>query len=79
MKKLLEVFIIVLVSIGIAELIQGIILTILYTPNSTLLGRQGISPFMKYFITVITLTLVFSFVNKLKDILITKKTLVKVS
>lgn len=79
MKKILGIFIIVLVSIGISDLIQGIILTTLYTPKTSLLGHQEISPIIKYFITATTLTLVLSFVYKIKHLLVTKKTMVNAS
>ncbi len=79
MKKSLGIFIIVLVSIGISDLVQGIILTTLYTPKASLLGHQEISPIIKYFITATTLTLVLSFVDKIKHLLVAKKKMVKAS
>ncbi|WP_432352059.1 hypothetical protein [Sporosarcina sp. A2] len=79
MKKLLGIFIIVLVSIGISDLIQGIILTALYTPKASLLGHQEISPIIKYLITATTLTLVLSFVYKIKHLFVAKKTMVNAS
>ena len=33
MKKIIGIFIIVLISIGIADMLQGVILTLMYTPN----------------------------------------------
>ena len=40
MKKIFGIFIIVLISIGIADFLQGIILTLMYTPNSYTTGYQ---------------------------------------
>ena len=33
MRKIIGIFIVVLISLGVADMLQGVILTLMYTPN----------------------------------------------
>ncbi|MCM3712404.1 hypothetical protein [Sporosarcina luteola] len=79
MKKTIGVFVVVLVSIGIADLLQGVILTLTYTPNSNAVGYQELTPIMKYFISAVTVTLTLLIAYKIKCSLRKSKPSVKLS
>lgn len=66
MNKKVEVFIVVLISIGIADFSQGIILTSLNTPNPYSTSGQEMATFLQYIISAITVTLALWSVHKVK-------------
>lgn len=79
MKKIIGIFIVVLISIGIADLIQGVILTFIYTPNPYSTNSVEMPNFLKYSISAITVTLFLWIVFKVKNLLKGCKSAVKVS
>ena len=79
MKKNVEVFIVVLISIGIADLLQGIILTSIYTPDPYSTSDQEMAIFLQYIISAITVTLALWGVHKVKFLLRGSKSSLEVS
>ncbi len=79
MKKIIGIFIVVLISIGIADLIQGFILTLIYTSNPYPTNGVEIAKFLKYSISAITVTLSLWIVFKVKNFIKICKSTVKVS
>lgn len=79
MKKKVEVFIVVLISIGIADLLQGIIFTSIYTPNPYSTKDQEMATFLQYIISAITVTLALWGVHKVKFLLKGSKSSLEVS
>ena len=79
MKKIFGIFIIVLISIGIADFLQGIILTLMYTPNSYTTGYQEMETIIQYIISAIIVTLTLWSVHKVKNLLKGSKSSVEVS
>jgi len=79
MKKIIGIFIVVLISIGIADLIQGVILTFIYTPNPYSTNGVEITNFLKYSISAMTVTLSLWIVFKVKNLLKGCKSTVTVS
>ncbi|MFS0892468.1 hypothetical protein [Peribacillus frigoritolerans] len=69
MKRNVGIFIVVLISIGMADLIQGIILTSIYTPDSYSTSGQEMETFLQYIISAITVTLALWCVHKVKLLL----------
>ncbi|WP_375090450.1 hypothetical protein ACDZ29_06440 [Peribacillus sp. RS7] len=69
MKKNVGIFIVVLISIGMADLIQGIILTSIYTPDSYSTSGQEMETFLQYIISALTVTLALWSVHKVKILL----------
>ncbi|MCO0600484.1 hypothetical protein NGI46_24380 [Peribacillus butanolivorans] len=69
MKKNVGIFIVVLISIGMADLIQGIILTLIYTPDPYSTSGQEMEIFLQYIISAITVTLALWSVHKVKLLL----------
>ena len=69
MKKIFGIFIIALISIGIADFLQGIILTLMYTPNSYTTGYQEMETIIQYVISAIIVTLTLWSVHKVKNLL----------
>lgn len=79
MKKITGIFIVVLISIGIADLIQGVILTLIYTPNSYSTNSLEMANFLQYIISAVTVTTAYWSIYKVKHILKNYKSSVKVS
>ncbi|MBT2606518.1 hypothetical protein J7E55_26520 [Bacillus sp. ISL-53] len=69
MKKNVGIFIVVLISIGMADLIQGIILTSIYTPDSYSTSGQEMETLLQYIISALTVTLALCSVHKVKLLL----------
>ena len=79
MKKIIGIFIVVLISIGIADLIQGVILTLIYTPNTYSTSSLEMANILQYTISAITVTIALWSVYKVKKIFKSSKSSVKVS
>lgn len=81
MKKIIGIFIIVLISIGIADMLKGVILTLMYTPNpySSSVQVQEMGTYLQYIISAITVTLALWSIHKVKEIVKSSKSSVKVS
>jgi hypothetical protein len=73
MKKIIVLFIVLLFSIGIADLIQGVLLTFIYTPNTYSTNSLELSNFLRYSITALTVTIALWSVYKLKNLLKSSK------
>lgn len=69
MKKLIGVFIAIFFSIGLADIIQGVILTLIYTPNTYSTSSLEMANFLKYIISAITVTIALWSVYKVKHLL----------
>ena len=69
MKRNVGIFIVVLISVWMADLIQGIILTSIYTPDSYSTSGQEMDTFLQYIISAITVTLALWSVHKVKLLL----------
>ncbi|HWL23244.1 MAG TPA: hypothetical protein VNR38_05775 [Ureibacillus sp.] len=67
MKKIIGLFIVVFISIGLADLIEGIILTFFYQPNFYQTISLEMAKFVQYAITAVTVTIVLWSVYKVKD------------
>lgn len=79
MKKLVGIFIVVFFSIGIADVINGVILTFIYTPNTYSIGSIKMANYLQYTISAITVTIVLWILYKVKSILKNAKSSVKAS
>ncbi|OCA84188.1 hypothetical protein A8F94_15835 [Bacillus sp. FJAT-27225] len=79
MKKIIGVFTVVLISLGIADLIQGVILTFIYTPNRYSTNGVEMANFLSYMISATTMTITLWIVFKQKNTLKGFKSTVKVS
>lgn len=69
MKKIIGLFIVVLISIGIADILQGIILTFIYTPNLYSTSGVEMANFLQYIISAMTVTISLWSVYKVKNLL----------
>ncbi|RHW34025.1 hypothetical protein D1B33_14595 [Lysinibacillus yapensis] len=69
MKSIIGLFIIAFISVGIADLIQGVILTLIYTPNTYSTGGLEMANIIKYSTYAITVTIAFWSVSKVKNML----------
>lgn len=69
MKKVIGLFIVVLISIGIADILQGIILTFIYTPNLYSTSGVEMANFLQYIISTMTVTISLWSVYKVKNLL----------
>lgn len=79
MKKIMGIFIVALISFIIAELIQGVILTLIHTPNIYSTSTVEMANYIKYIISAVTFTIAFGCVYKVKTIFKRSKSTVKVS
>ncbi|MEK4244505.1 hypothetical protein MKZ20_04070 [Psychrobacillus sp. FSL K6-2684] len=79
MKKIISIFIIVLISVGVADLIQGVILTLLYNPNSysTTNGLE-LASYLQYTISALTVTFALWGVYKVKSFITRTKPSIKI-
>ena len=66
MKSVIGLFILVLVAIGVADLLQGVLLTFLYDPSTYGTGTTDMGNFMKYTISAATVTLAIWSATKLR-------------
>ncbi|WP_210367711.1 hypothetical protein [Bacillus sp. REN3] len=69
MKKLMGLFIVVFISIGLADLVQGIILTYIYTPETHAANSIEMANLLQYTISAITVTIVLWGAFKVKKVL----------
>ncbi|MDW0117553.1 hypothetical protein QTL97_11445 [Sporosarcina thermotolerans] len=79
MKKIIGIFIVVLISIGVADVLQGVILTLMYTPNPNSQGTQEMATYLQYIISAITVTLALWSIHKVKSLVKNPSSSVKVS
>lgn len=79
MKKIIGIFIVVLISIAIANLIHGVILTFIYTPNPYSTNGVEMTNFIRHTISAITVTISLWSVHKVKSILKSSNSSVRVS
>ncbi|MCM3711993.1 hypothetical protein [Sporosarcina luteola] len=79
MRKIIGIFIVVLVSIGVADMLQGVILTLIYTPDPYSQGTQEMATYLQYIISAITVTLALWCIYKVKNIVKDFRSSVKVS
>lgn len=79
MKKIIGIFIVILISIGIADMLQGVILTLMYAPNLYSQSVQEIATYLQYIILAVTVTLALWSIHKLKNLVKESKSSVKVS
>ncbi|WP_432360664.1 hypothetical protein [Sporosarcina sp. UB5] len=79
MKKFIGMFIVVLISIGVADVLQGFILTLMYTPNHYSQGTQEMATYLQYIISAITVTLALWSIHKVKSLVKNSSSSVKVS
>ncbi|MEK5080646.1 hypothetical protein MKX73_17120 [Solibacillus sp. FSL W7-1436] len=80
MKKIIGIFIVALITVIIADLIQGVILTFIHTPNVYSTSNLEMANYIKYAVYASTLTIAFGCINKVKDkVKSTTKSSVKVS
>ena len=79
MKKIIGIFIVVLISIGVADMLQGVILTLLVTPNPYSQSTQEMATYLQYIISAITVTLAIWSIHKVKSLVKDSRTSVKVS
>lgn len=80
MKKIISIFIIVLVSIGISDFTKGVILTLIYTPDSyRTTSSIEIENLLQYTISAVTVTIALWSVYKVKKVIQISKSSVKVS
>ena len=74
MKKIISIFIIVLISIGIADLIKGVILTLTYTPDfSHRTSSLEMANLLQNTISAITVTIALWSVYKVKKVIQSSK------
>lgn len=79
MKKIIGIFIAVLISIGIADILQGVILTFTYTPNPYSTSGVEMAKFLQYIIFAMTVTISLWSVYKVKNLLKGSNSSVKIS
>ena len=79
MKKIIGILIVVLISIGIADMLQGVILTLMYTPNPYSQSVQEMATYLQYIISAITVTLALWSIHKVKNLVKDSRPSVKVS
>ena len=79
MKKLIGLFIFVFISLGIADIIQGFLLTFIYTPDFYSSSSVEMAAFIKYAISALIVTVALWSVHKLKNVIKSSKSPVKVS
>lgn len=79
MKKFIGIFIVVLISIGVADMLQGVILTLMYTSNPYSQGTQEMATYQQYIISAITVTLALWSIHKVKSLVKNVRSSVKVS
>lgn len=73
MKNIIGLFVIVLVAIGVADLLQGVLWTFLYDPSAYGQGTTDMGNFMKYTISAATVTLTLWSTAKLRRLLTKSK------
>lgn len=79
MKKLIGLFIVVFISLGIADVIQGLLLTFIYTPDFYSSSSVEMAAFIKYAISALIVTVTLWSVHKLNNMVKSSKPPVKVS
>ena len=67
MKNIIGLFVIVLVAIGVADLLQGVLLTFLYDPSAYGQGTTDMGNLMKYTISAATVTVALWSATKLRS------------
>ena len=78
MKKFIGLFIVVFISLGIADVIQGFLLTFIYTPDFYSSSSVEMAAFIKYAISALIVTVALWGVHKIKDVIGNSKSSVKV-
>lgn len=78
MRKLTWIFIVALIAIGLADLIQCLILTFFYQPHPYITNNVELANLLKYSITAITVTICLFIAFKLKNLINNYKSKVKV-
>ncbi|SOC43899.1 hypothetical protein [Ureibacillus acetophenoni] len=78
MKKLIGLFIVVFISLGIADVIQGLLLTFIYTPDFYSSSSVEMAAFIKYAISALIVTVALWSVHKIKDVIGNSNSSVKV-
>ncbi|GEN82845.1 hypothetical protein SLU01_11570 [Sporosarcina luteola] len=68
MKKIIGVFIVVLISLGVADMLKGVILTVIYTPNLYSQSGQEMATYLQYIISAITVTFALWSIHKLNNL-----------
>lgn len=66
MKSVIGLFILVLVAIGVADLLQGVLLTFLYDPSAYGQSTTDMANLLKYTISAATVTLAIWSATKLR-------------
>ncbi|MFJ8236043.1 hypothetical protein ACIQ34_09890 [Ureibacillus sp. NPDC094379] len=79
MKKVASIFIIVFISIGLADLLTGILLTTIYIPSMYSTSSFEMAKYVQYMITATTVTIALFFAFKVKSILKNSKSSAKLS
>jgi hypothetical protein len=79
MKKIIGIFIVVLISIGVADMLQGVILTLMSTTNPYSQSIPEMATYLQYIISAITVTLAIWSIHKVKSLVKDSRTSVKVS
>ncbi|MDM5333773.1 hypothetical protein QUF56_11095 [Ureibacillus composti] len=67
MKRIVSIFIIVLISIGLADLLTGILLTSIYIPSMYTTSSFEMSKYVQYMITAATITIALTYAFKVKN------------
>jgi len=78
MRKLTWIFIVALIAIGLADLIQGLILTFFHQPHPYITNNVELANLFKYSITATTVTIRLFIAFKLKNLINNYKSKVKV-
>lgn len=79
MKKIIGVFIVVLISLGVAEMLTGVILTVIYTPNLYSQSGQEMATDLQYIISAITVTFALWSIHKLNSLVKNARSTVETS
>ncbi|SDN14667.1 hypothetical protein SAMN05518871_103427 [Psychrobacillus sp. OK028] len=79
MKKIIGIFVVVLISIGITDMLKGVILTLMNTPNPYSQSVQEMATFLQYIISAITVTLALWSIHMVKNLVKDSRSSVKIS
>lgn len=79
MKKLIGLFIVIFISLGIADVILGLLLTFNYNPEFHTTTGVEMAGFIKYTISALTITIALWSVHKVKNAIKSSKSPVKIS
>ena len=79
MKKIIGIFIVAFISVVVADLLQGVILTLIYTPKIPLTSSLEMANFIQYTIYAITVTIALWGTYQAKSILKSSKSALKKS